>query len=495
MSHMMTLQQALNWIPGATLMLDSSVAVTRVHTDTRTVQPGDLFVALSGDRYDANEFLADAKAKGALAVITNSREELELANIPGLVVRDTRKALGLLARGWRAQFKLPLIAVTGSNGKTTVSQMIASILRVYRSETMLATEGNLNNDVGVPLTLLRLNTRHQVAVVELGMNHPGEIAWLAQISQPTVALVNNAQREHLEFMSNVEAVARENGSVIKAISSSGVAIFPSDDEFTPLWHSIAENRPELTFAISSRHATGALQDTGSKSPDIYCDPPDWRLGAWQVRAVTPSGEIAFALHCPGMHNVKNALAAVACTIAVGVSPAEIVQGLERFRPVKGRSRALRCVSHGSEFDLIDDTYNANPDSVRAAIDVLAGLSGPRLLVLGDMGEVGSDGPKFHAEAGAYARVAGIESLYTLGELSKVATDAFNAGIHWQSIDALNQAVLNALPTYKSILVKGSRFMKMERVVDAVMAAADVQQIGGGFNEAVRAPAPVEVSCS
>ncbi len=495
MSPMMTLQQALDWIPGATLVLDGSTAITRVHTDTRTVMPGDLFVALSGDHYDANEFLADAKAKGALAVITNSREKLEKANISGLVVPDTRKALGLLALGWRAQFKLPLIAVTGSNGKTTVSQMIASILRAYRPQTMLATEGNFNNDIGVPLTLLRLTTKHQVAVVELGMNHPGEIAWLAEISQPTVALVNNAQREHLEFMSTLEAVARENGSVIAALASTGVAIFPGDDEFAPLWHSIAESRPELTFAITSRQPHGERWNSDSKSADIVCERSDWVSGAWQVRALTPTGELAFALHCPGIHNVKNALAAVACAMAVGVSLAEIAQGLESFKPVKGRSRALRCVSHGSEFDLVDDTYNANPDSVRAAIEVLAGLPGPRLLVLGDMGEVGLNGPQFHAEAGAHARAVGIESLFTLGELSKLASEAFGAGMHWASMEALKQAVLDALPGYRSILVKGSRFMKMENVVDAVVAATQVPQSGSGLIEGAGALFPAEVSCS
>ena len=504
MTDMMSLQQALDWIPGATLWGDGSTKAARVHTDTRTVQSGDFFVALRGDHYDANEFLAEAKAKGAVAVITDSTEQLEKAQIAGLVVQDTRKALGLIARGWRAQFKLPLITVTGSNGKTTVTQMIASILRVYRPQTMLATQGNFNNEVGVPLTLLRLNASHQVAVIELGMNHPGEIAWLADISQPTVALVNNAQREHLEFMSSVEAVARENGSVFASLPSSGVAIFPHDDEFEPLWHSIAENRPKLTFAVIPPQAGTERQTVDGKSADIVCKRPDWVQGAWQVRVETPTGELAFSLRIPGLHNVKNALAAVACTMAVGVPLADIAQGLESFQPVKGRSRAFHGVTRGSEFELVDDTYNANPDSVRAAIDVLAGLPGPRLLVLGDMGEVGLNGPQFHAEAGAHARTVGIEALFTLGELSKVASDAFETlgtlgtfgrGVHWKSMEALTKGVLDALPEYRSVLVKGSRFMKMEKVVEAVMAAAQDSQMTQEFVASTSLRTSVEAPCS
>jgi UDP-N-acetylmuramoyl-tripeptide--D-alanyl-D-alanine ligase len=498
MTYMMTLQQVLDWIPDATLCGAGTTMVARVHTDTRTVQSGDLFVALSGDHHNANEFLAEAKTKGVMAVISDSKERLEKAQIPGLVVQDTRKALGQLARGWRLQFKLPLITVTGSNGKTTVTQMIASILRVYRPQTMLATQGNFNNDVGVPLTLLRLNASHQVAVIELGMNHPGEIAWLAEIAQPTVALVNNAQREHLEFMSSVEAVARENGSVIASLPSAGVAIFPYDDEFAPLWHGIAANRPKLTFAVIPRHPNGERWKVAGKSADIVCERPDWVQGAWQVRVETPTGELAFSLRSPGLHNVKNALAAVACTMAVGVPLADIAQGLQSFQSVKGRSRALRGVSHGSEFDLIDDTYNANPDSVRAAIEVLAGLPGPRLLVLGDMGEVGLNGPQFHAEAGAYARTAGIEALFTLGELSKVTSEAFgpsSKGVHWESMDALKKGVLDALPAYRSVLVKGSRFMKMESVVEAVMSVAQDSQVAQALVTSASARASAEAPCS
>ena len=495
MTHMMTLQQALDWIPGATLSGDSSTKVTRVQTDTRTVESGDLFVALRGDRYDANDFLVEAKAKGAVAAITDSKEQLAKAQIPGLVVQDTRKALGLVAMGWRSQFKLPLIAITGSNGKTTVTQMIASILRVYRPQSMLATQGNSNNDVGVPQTLLRLNASHEVAVIELGMNHPGEIAWLAAIAQPSVVLVNNAQREHLEFMSSVEAVACENGSAIASLPGTGVVIFPHDDEFAGLWHVLAANRAKLTFEIISPLPGGDRATVDRKSSDIVCEYPQWVEGAWQVRVETPIGALAFSLGIPGLHNVKNALAAVACTMAVGIPLSDIAQGLESFHPVKGRSRALRCLIHGSEFVLVDDTYNANPDSVRAAIEVLAGLPGPRLLVLGDMGEIGSKGPQFHMEAGAFARTVGVESLFTIGELSKHASEAFGEGVHWQSMERLIKGVLDVLPDYRTVLVKGSRFMRMEGVVEAMMAAAKDSQATAGDVRGTGARASLEAPCS
>jgi UDP-N-acetylmuramoyl-tripeptide--D-alanyl-D-alanine ligase len=245
---MMRLQQALGWLPGVRLVGDASVQALRVNTDTRSLQAGDLFVALKGERFDAHEFLAQAKAQGAVAAIAH--HGLAEAGLPGLEVPDTRLALGRLAAGWRSQFKLPLVAVAGSNGKTTVTQMIAAILRAWKADKAFATEGNLNNDIGVPLTLLRLTAAHEVGVVELGMNHPGEIAYLAELSRPTVALVNNAQREHLEFMATVEAVARENGSVFQSLDAAGTAVFPADDDYTPLWRELVGARKVLTFALS-----------------------------------------------------------------------------------------------------------------------------------------------------------------------------------------------------------------------------------------------------
>jgi UDP-N-acetylmuramoyl-tripeptide--D-alanyl-D-alanine ligase len=459
----LTLQQAATWIAGARLAGDGAVSVQRVHTDTRTLERGDLFVALKGDHFDGNDFLIEAKAKGAVAAICQGQGQraLEQAGLPGLVVADSKQALGQLAAGWRQQFKLPLIAVTGSNGKTTVTQMIAAILQAFKPQAMLATQGNLNNDIGVPLTLLCLRAQHELAVVELGMNHPGEIAQLARIARPTVALVNNAQREHLEFMATIGAVAHENGAVIEALASSGVAVFPTDDTYSALWLALANHRPHLTFEIG---VPGDLTD-------ITCAQPIWANGAWDVQVRTPAGPLRYALHVAGLHNVKNSLAATACALAAGVPLTDIARGLQAFEPVKGRSRALAVALTDHTLTLVDDSYNANPDSVRAAIDVLAGLPGPRLLVLGDMGEVGQDGPRLHAEVGGYARERGIETVYGLGELTQIAVMQFGAGQHFKDMDKLNNAVLKALPATASVLVKGSRFMKMERVVQAITQGA------------------------
>ena len=453
---MMSLQQALGWLPSARLVGDGQVMPLRVHTDTRSLQPGDLVVALKGEHFDAHEFLAQAKAIGAVAAI--AQHGLREAGLPGLEVADTKVALGQLAAGWRSQFNLPLIAVTGSNGKTTVTQMIAAILRTWKQEGAFATEGNLNNDIGVPLTLLRLHASHQAGVVELGMNHPGEIAWLAALTKPTVALVNNAQREHLEFMATVEAVARENGSVLASLDPNGIAVFPADDDYTPVWRTLAGTRQVLTFALAA--------------PADVTATANWASNGWQVKAQTPYGPLEFVLHIAGRHNVKNALAATACALAAGVPLAFIAAGLSEFVPVKGRSRAISVPLQGRMLTLIDDTYNANPDSMQAAIEVLAELPGPRLLVMGDMGEVGSQGPQFHHEAGRNARALGIEKLFTLGEQSQGASAAFGEGRHFDDMAELAAAVVAELPQVASILVKGSRFMKMERTVQAVMTAGN-----------------------
>lgn len=470
MSPRMTLQQVARWLaPAQPVGFDGrpELAIDRVHTDTRTLQPGDLFVALRGERFDANAFLADAKAQGAVAAIgqgDNAATQLAQAGLPGLVVPDARLALAQLATHYRAQFTLPLIAVTGSNGKTTVTQMIAAILRAAQGDAALATQGNLNNDIGVPLTVLRLAPAHRLAVVELGMNHPGEIATLAAVAQPTVALVNNAQREHLEFMQTVQAVAEENGAVISALPADGVAVFPADDDYSAVWTGLAGPRRVLRFA-----------ETARADAEVYALQADWQDAAWQVCAATPAGELRYSLHIAGAHNVKNSLAAVACALAAGVAPAAITAGLIAFEPVKGRSRALQVALFGRQITVVDDTYNANPDSVRAAIDVLAALPGPRLLVLGDMGEVGDQGPQFHAEALAQAQEKSIEHVFVTGvESARAALKFDNVKVFAEMAD-LQQAVLAELPGVTSLLVKGSRFMKMERVVDAIVAAAQARQ--------------------
>ena len=462
MTMMMTLAQAHALLPGSTLIGNGATPLHRVHTDTRSLQAGDLFVALKGERFDAHDYLAQALASGAAAAI--AERGLTEAGMPGLRVADTQQALTHLARAWRQRMHLPLIAVAGSNGKTTVTQMIASILHAWLGDAAFATAGNLNNHIGVPLTLLRLRqdgaVHHRAGVVELGMNHPGEIAELAAITAPTVALVNNAQREHQEFMATVEAVALENGAAISALGASGVAVFPADDEHAPVWHQLAGTRPMLTFAL-----TGAA--------DVTCH-AEWSGDHWAVLLQTPAGAVTTTLFVAGWHNVKNALAATACALAAGCPLDAIGRGLEAFEPVKGRSQVKAFVHHGRSCTLIDDSYNANPDSVAAALELLASLPAPHLMVLGDMGEVGLDGEQFHSEAGSLADELGIEHMFTLGELSAAAARTNQHARHFDDMPALIAAVLEELPQVASVLVKGSRFMRMERVVEAVTTSAAQQ---------------------
>jgi UDP-N-acetylmuramoyl-tripeptide--D-alanyl-D-alanine ligase len=454
----LSLSQIKQWLNGATLHGDASLTIQRVNMDSRTCQAGDLFVALKGERFDAHDFLPHVEALGASAALAN--HGLDAAHLAGVQVADTRIALGQLAKGWRSQFQLPVIAVTGSNGKTTVTQMIASILRAGLGDDALATQGNLNNDIGVPQTLLRLRAHHRSAVVELGMNHPGEIAGLAEMTQAMVGLVNNAQREHQEHMATVDAVAQENGEVITALPAHGVAVFPAHDAYTALWQALAGQRACLRFSMTGDAEVQLLK-------------ADWLRDHWAVEAQTPAGVLRTQLHIAGRHNVGNALAACACALAAGVSLDVIAQGLRGFEPVKGRSRAFGIQCAGRDITVVDDTYNANPDSVRAAIDVLAELPAPRLLVLGDMGEVGMQGPEFHQEVGLYAAQKGLDHLLCLGDLTAYTATACGANAHHlPDIDALNQRVMQQLPQMGSVLVKGSRFMKMERVIDAINACHD-----------------------
>ncbi len=448
----LNLAQAQQWIEGARAVGDISLVCERVHTDSRSLQSGDLFVALRGERFDAHDFLPQARAAGARMGL--AEHGLAEAGLSGLQVPNSLRALGQLAHGWRQQFQLPLVAVTGSNGKTTVTQMIASIWRAWHpgADHSLATLGNFNNDIGLPLTLLRLRPSHRCAVVEMGMNHPGEIAQLAAIAAPTVALVNNAQREHQEFMHSVAAVAQENGSVLQALGPQGVAVFPADDPHTPLWRALAGARPCWRFGADP-------------SAQVSLAQAQWQADHWQVRLHTPMGELATELHIAGQHNVRNGMAATAAALAAGAPLAAVAQGLRAFQPVSGRSRAFVTQGLHQACTVVDDTYNANPDSVLAAIDVLADLPAPRLLVLGDMGEVGAQGEAFHTEVGQHAQQRGIEHLFTLGTLAQASARAHPAAQHFQDMAKLQAAVRALAPHCGSVLVKGSRFMRMERVIE------------------------------
>ena len=439
-------------LPGAVIRGDAAARFTSVCSDSRQVRPGCLFVALLGERFDGHAFVADAVRNGASVALVEQPVDAAVAQV---IVPNSRRALGLAAAAWRARFRLPLIAVTGSNGKTTVTQMLAGILaRAFGPTRRLATRGNLNNDIGLPLMLFELAASHKAAVLELGMNHPGEIGYLAQLAQPTVALVNNAQREHQEFLGSVEATARENGAAIAALPPEGIAVFPADDPCAPIWRNLAGTRRIIDFAQAADATVTAeheLQDSGAR-----------------LEIVTPAGLIRTRLAVPGLHNVHNALAACAAALAVDVPPGAIAAGLAMFTAVDGRGVQSRTAGGAA---LIDDSYNANPDSVRAAIDLLAGAGRPRILVLGDMGEVGSRGAEYHREVGAYAKSRGIDVLLGTGPAMRDACAAFGAGAeHFDDVEALRERAQELAQPGATLLVKGSRFMRMERVVAALGVA-------------------------
>lgn len=444
-----------HWAALALLLKNNPPAV---QTDSRTLTAGSLFVALRGEKFDGHRFLSQAKEAGVVAALVEIADsDVALCQFG---VGDTRLALQKLAIAWRGRFDIPVVAVTGSNGKTTTKEMIAAILRQWvGQEAVLSTHGNLNNEIGVPLTVLRMRQAHRCGVIELGMNHPGEIALLTSLAQPTVGLVLNAQREHQEFMQSIDAVAQENGEVLKQLPQEGVAVFPHGDCYTDFWTSLV--------AKELRHMTFGLNPSGSVSAKaVHTDP----LGSG-FELIVEGQKSDVRLSVAGQHNVINACAAAACASAVGVPLKDIVRGLESFAAVKGRMQAHRLSARQV---VIDDTYNANPDSVRAAIDVLSFLPAPRALVLGDMGEVGDNGPQMHAEVGAYAKQQAIDYLWTLGEATSHSVKAFGSnGQRFESVAQLCEQLKTVRPM--SILVKGSRFMAMERVVQVLHdQAAQVQ---------------------
>ncbi|MDT3678314.1 MAG: UDP-N-acetylmuramoyl-tripeptide--D-alanyl-D-alanine ligase [Burkholderiaceae bacterium] len=451
---MFDLREAFGWLADACLYGDPSVRVSGVCTDTRSIAEGELFVALRGERFDAHEFISLAQQRGAAAVIFD--RWVDGIRAPAIRVADTRRALGEIARGWRSRLPARVVTVSGANGKTTVKEMLSAVLaQAFGADARLATRGNLNNDVGVPLTLLRLRAQHRAAVIELGTNHPGEIAWLAQVARPDVALVNNAQREHQEFLDGTEGSARENGASITALSAEGVAVFPGDDAQAPVWRTLAGSRRRIEFGLD-----GALQRFEVAAA----------ANAESARFEMKVGDARATVRLPveGLHNVRNALAAAACAHALGIDAATIAHGLEAFAPPPGRLVRRRAAAGAA---LIDDTYNANPDSVRAAIDVLAHCAGLRVLVLGDMGEVGERGPEFHREVGTYARERGIDRLLAIGAASAATVDAFGAGAaHHDDVDSLVASAAALAGEGATVLVKGSRFMRMERVVAALAEA-------------------------
>ncbi|HIO92729.1 MAG TPA: UDP-N-acetylmuramoyl-tripeptide--D-alanyl-D-alanine ligase [Leucothrix mucor] len=416
--------------------------IESVSTDSRTVKSDQLFVALAGERFDAHDFVQGVADKAAAALV-HKKIDCEL---PQILVADTLKALGVFAKEWRKQFVKPVIGLTGSNGKTTVKEMLAAILSTKGQ--VMATFGNLNNDIGLPLTVLRLRNEDDYAVIEMGANHFDEIAYLSNITEPNIALLNNAGAAHLEGFGDVEGVSRAKAEIFSGLSKDGVAVINLDDDYADYWLSCAKNRKVITFGFDEKaDVQGEVDNQGLK--------------------ISIAGKkILVQVTLRGHHNAMNALAASAAATAVGVTLEGIKQGLEGLKAVKGRLAPLNGM-HGME--VIDDTYNANPDSARVAIDVLvAKESGKRVLVLGDMGELGGNAKQLHADIGLYAKAQGVDELYCLGDYSKQACKEF--GEHGYSFDEINpllEQLKQEVEQSMTVLVKGSRSMKMERVVVAL----------------------------
>jgi UDP-N-acetylmuramoyl-tripeptide--D-alanyl-D-alanine ligase len=451
---MLTLREAAHAMHGELHGPDRDI--DRVSTDTRTPCDGALFFALKGERFDAARFVGQAFERGAVAAVLGRDAGVHPPAERSLIrVDDARLALGRLAAHWRGRFTLPLIGLTGSNGKTTVKEMIANVLReaCEKADDVLATEGNLNNDLGVPLTLLRLRNTHRYAVVEMGMNHAGEIRYLTKLACPDVALVINAGTAHIGLLGSREAIAAAKAEIFEGLSASGIAIINGDDRYAGYWRGLNADRKLIDFGLNAPAAvTGSYRGRALES---------------EIELRLPCSETRFTLHAPGEHNVRNALAAAAVGHALALPISRIASGLGRYRGFESR---LERRSGLNGAIIIDDTYNASPESALAAIDVLAANPGKRVLVFGDMGELGAEGVELHRQVGQAARARGIERLYALGELSAHLCDVFGAGAaHFSRIEDLLAALKAGLDADTTLLVKGSRFMQMERVVQSLQA--------------------------
>jgi UDP-N-acetylmuramoyl-tripeptide--D-alanyl-D-alanine ligase len=423
-----------------------------VGTDSRAIKKGELFVALKGENFDGHEYAAQSLEQGASAVLVSKTYNV----IPAVVVKDTRLALGELAAYWRHQFLMPVVAITGSNGKTTVKEMLATILSAAmgNDDSVLATQGNFNNDIGLPLTMLNLRDQHHFAVLEMGMNHVGEISYLTRLAKPNIALVNNAGTAHIGELGSVEAIALAKGEIFEGLANGGIAIINADDVFADLWKKLASNHQQMTFALDTKADVTATYS--------LC------LVDSNIELLTPVGQISFTLPAPGLHNVRNALAAACAALALNVSLEHIAEGLSQFAGAKGRLQAKQGLAGAK---VIDDTYNANPSSMKAAIDVLKASDGKRIFVMGDMAELGNDEISMHEEVGHYAKEAGIEKLIVLGNLSQHTAEAFGAdAAHYETVEALTESLISIMDAKTTVLVKGSRSMRMERVVDGIQLA-------------------------
>lgn len=458
-----TLSGAAKAVDGRLVGADGSFE--SVSTDTRTIGPGQLFFALRGERFNASDFVADAASRGAAGAVV---EKIASVDIPQIEVGDSRHALGALARKWRQNFSIPFVGITGSNGKTTIKELTASIMRASlgQGDVVLATAGNLNNDIGMPLTLLSLRDSHQAAVIEMGANHPGDIALLANIAAVNVAIISNAARAHLEGFGSIEDVARTKGELLDSLGKDGIAVLNRDDAFFADWVARAASAQVRSFGLSPAadyRAENLRQVIRGGKPVFEFD------------LVTPDGSIAVVLPLVGKHNVLNALAAAAAAMAAGAKLEDVREGLANSRNVPGRLRAFRAATGAM---IYDDTYNANPDSVAAAITFLGGLEGEPWLVLGDMGELGPDAAVLHQSIGKLAKDAGVCEFFCVGELARHAADGYGKGARWvASISELEQVLPAELTAGRNVLIKGSRFMGLDRLVRQIEVATAENGVG------------------
>jgi UDP-N-acetylmuramoyl-tripeptide--D-alanyl-D-alanine ligase len=428
-------------------LVGEDIQVKGVSTDTRTIQGGELFIALKGPNFDGHNFISDALKKGAVACLVQNEVAFDTANL--IITSDTHQALGLLAKAWRKKFNGPVIAITGSNGKTTVKEMIASIFE--QQQSVMATHGNLNNDIGVPLTLFRLNDSFDAAVIEMGANHSGEIDYLTTIALPDVAVITNIGAAHLEGFGSIENTAKAKGEIFNGLAKEGTAIINTDDAFSEYFKDISAGYKVMSFGIKNK-------------ADVMCDWQADKEGSL-LNVSTPAGDCSIKLKLLGRHNVMNALAAIAASIAAGVSLQQVVKGLEVLKPVNGRLQIKRGLNNSR---VIDDTYNANPTSLHAALNVLHDFNGKRYLALGDMGELGTNAVELHIDAGIYAKQVGVDSLFSYGKLAEQAAKEFgDNGYSYDKHEDMINALRDELNQDVTLLVKGSRSMRMENIVNAL----------------------------
>lgn len=430
-------------------------AFNGVSTDTRTLQEGELYVALSGPNFDGNKFVEQAREKGAAGAIVSAVTTADMAQ---LVVDDTRLALGQLAAAWRDRQSCTVVGITGSNGKTTLKEMVAACLSSVAPT--LATAGNLNNDIGMPLMMTRIEDSHKFAVLEMGANHAGEIAYLTSLAKPNVVAITNAAAAHLEGFGSVEGVAHAKAEILQGDPAPDVAVLNADDEYYSYWMSLCEGLDVLSFGINDR-------------ADIRADQIETGKGRTHFTMHMLDKSIEVTLPLAGQHNVRNACAAAAVASALGISSEDIKQALESLRPVSGRLQPMRGRNGAT---LYDDSYNANPLSVIAAAEFLAGLPGKSWFVLGDMFELGDDAEKLHNDVGTSIQEAGVDRLFTFGELSRAAAEGFGENAKsFDSLEALVDDLSTGISDDINLLIKGSRGMRMERVVEALRSDAAMSE--------------------